>query len=401
MMRTNAGTWMRVFFWCFCMIFGVLPSFPLAAQDQDVPAKATPPALLVQPSATPARRADDDWFFIEYEVDPDTGTATVSSYFGIGDVVIPDQDPDGHPVTAIAPDLFSANPFIDSVSFPPQISFAADQLEQYFLDSYNLTALFFRGPAPAYLPTVSGRCVIYYPYNADAGTSNPETTWAYRIAHDYPATRRYLPIAYPITAPPVITRSASEPDENPDCFTDNLTIALSAEEGSVVRYTTDGTTPLANSASSSPVTIATSTLLEARAFRDIAGVLQPGSAIARRHFVNTNELRNALAAVPTGVNVPMSLGMHARPPSPMATPARPPARAPCSQASLPSSRRPSPSPAAANCPSTCAPATMNGSNTRKYMHSTPASTSVSNTSSPISTTAGSISPVFSRREKTR
>lgn len=303
MMRTNAGTWMRVLLWGYCMIFGALPCSPLAAQDQSVAAKATPPAQLTQPSATPARRADDDWFYFEYEVDPDTGTATVISYFGVGDVVIPDQDPDGHPVTAIAPDLFSANPFIDSISFPVQISFAADQLEQYLLVSYNLTALFFRGPAPAYLPTVSGRCVIYYPYNADAGALNPETTWAYRIEHSYPAARRYVPIAYPITAPPVIARSAGEPDENPDCFTGSLTIALSAEEDSVVRYTTDGTTPLANSASVSPVTITTSTLLEARAFRDISGVLQPCSAISQRRFVNTNELRNAFADVPAAVDV--------------------------------------------------------------------------------------------------
>ncbi|MDD4537603.1 MAG: Ig-like domain-containing protein [Lentisphaeria bacterium] len=303
MMRTNAGIWKRVLCWCSGVVLAILPSFPLAAQDLSAVAKVTTPAQLTQPGAKSARRADDDWFLFEYEVNQVTNTATVISYFGGGDVVIPDHDPDGHPVTAIAPDLFSANPFIDSISFPEQISFAADQLEQYLLVSYNLTALFFRGPAPAYLPTVSGRCVIYYPYNADAGATNPEATWAYRIEHSYPAARRYVPIAYPITAPPVIARSAGEPDENPDCFTDSLTIALSAEEGSVVRYTTDGTTPRANSASVSPVTITTSTLFEARAFRNIAGVLQPCSVIARRHFVNTNELRNAFAAVPTEVDV--------------------------------------------------------------------------------------------------
>ncbi|NMA45439.1 MAG: hypothetical protein GX945_02650, partial [Lentisphaerae bacterium] len=100
---------------------------------------------------------------------------------------------------------------------------------------------------------------------------------------------------FPVAAAPIISYPDTTRGTSSTSFTGSLEISIDApDEDTVVRYTTDGSYPGADSLSESPLTITNTTVITARAFRNINGDYVPCSAITRRSFANTDEFNEAV-----------------------------------------------------------------------------------------------------------
>ncbi|NLZ62245.1 MAG: leucine-rich repeat protein [Lentisphaerae bacterium] len=227
-----------------------------------------------------------------FEVEDES--ARVVDYLGTDMLVtVPATDGDGRPVVGLDRWAFSYNTTVRGVMLPENLN-GVDIPMDAFKYCPVLNSLFFPGNPPASFPDSALWRTFYYPVDNSAawdGYFEIMTQWG--MAESY--RQAWQPISYPLVSVPSITRVGGEPEENPDCFAGSVSVRLSSEAGTVVRYTTDGSIPTAESLQSpNPLQLTNTTTLTARAFREVAGVLQPCSAFSRRTLVNPVNFNQAI-----------------------------------------------------------------------------------------------------------
>ncbi|MGI5924261.1 MAG: Ig-like domain-containing protein [Lentisphaeria bacterium] len=213
-------------------------------------------------------------------------------------VIIPDEGDGGQTISEIDAEAFAWNPYVQSITFPTQAVNVLNYDSANGLKSCrNLDSILFPGAPPDAVPQVPFWTRVYYPYDYDEAHGTGDGSWTdylFNWAGWYNSGTVFLPIAFPTVEAPVI----SHPDQTRGTasagFTGTLQISFASAPGTLVRYTTDGSVPDAESPSASPLTISTTTIITARAFRNIAGVDVPCSVVTRRTFVNTDEFNAAV-----------------------------------------------------------------------------------------------------------
>ncbi|NLZ64493.1 MAG: hypothetical protein GX902_11865, partial [Lentisphaerae bacterium] len=220
-------------------------------------------------------------------------SAWVTDYLGDDLLVtVPGQDGAGNRMAGLDQWAFSHNNTIQGIILPEITEGYSSRYEipqNVFTRCPALTAVFFQGLPPAYWPRISPWTTAYYPVDKTADWDH-----YFRGMSEY--RQRWLPILYPLVSAPSITRVNGEPEENPDCFAESVSVLLSSDEPeTVVCYTTDGTVPTADSPQAiDPLELTNTTTLTARVFREVDGVLQPCSAFSRRTFVNPEDFNQAV-----------------------------------------------------------------------------------------------------------
>jgi hypothetical protein len=225
-------------------------------------------------------------------------TLQVVDYLGTDKhLLIPEQDDTGLPIGAVDALAFAGSPFLESITFPAQLSTVANFNHDYGLRScLQLESIFFRAGPPDWVPQVPSWAAVYYPHDYDAKHGTGYDSWDYyqenrAIYYNYGTP--FLPIAYPLANAPGI-HGQYDGDEAVDSFTGTMSVSFSSDANTVVLYTIDGNYPTDDSLPGDPLSIGSTTTFIARAFRDIDGELVPCSPLSRRTFVNPDEFNAAV-----------------------------------------------------------------------------------------------------------